>query len=134
MMRSPKPEDALDVGEPLFSLVEVVLSDAGVGAAHLRALLLGELHRVMGSPGRIQPQQTCGDALRVSRGDRRCRNQRDQRRGAEQKVGVLHVDILEDGQAMSLSWLTRRSRPNGHGIMMWLSRNKVTSQLNKTAY
>jgi len=96
-MRSPKPEDALDVGEPLFSLVEVVLSGAGVGAAHLRALLLGELHRVMGSPGRIQPQQTCGDALRVSRGDRRCRNQRDQRRGAEQKVGVLHVDILEDG-------------------------------------
>jgi len=53
MMRSPKPDDAVDVGEPLFSLVELVLPGAGVGAAHLRALLLSELHRVMGSPGRI---------------------------------------------------------------------------------
>jgi hypothetical protein len=96
-MRSPKPEDAADVGEPLFSLVELVLPGAGVGASHIRALLLGELHRVTRRLGRIQPPQAVGDALSVSGGDLRSRNQRDQGRGAEKKAGVLHVRIFEEG-------------------------------------
>ena len=40
----------------------------------------------------------------MSRGDRRCRNQRDQGRGAEKKAGVLHVGVLEEGHGdVSLS-------------------------------
>jgi len=96
MTYSPTPEDARDVGEPRFSLMDLVLPGTSVGVVHLGALLLGELHRVMGLR-RIQPEQTCGDALSVSRGDRRCRNQRNQRRGPEKEAGVLQVGVLEDG-------------------------------------
>jgi hypothetical protein len=77
--------------------VGLVLSGAGVGAAHLDAFLLGELHRVTRRLGRIQPHQAGGDALSVSGGDLRSRNQRDQGRGAEKKAGVLHGRIFEEG-------------------------------------
>jgi len=67
-------------GEPVCSLVGLVLPNAGVGAVHLGTLLLGELHCVMGLllDRIIQPQQAGGDALSVGRGDRGRRNQRDQ--------------------------------------------------------
>ena len=93
----PTPEDARDVGEPRFSLMDLVLPGTSVGVVHPRALLLGELHQVTGGLWRIQAEQTCGDALSVSRGDRRCRNQRNQRRGPEKEAGVLQVGVLEDG-------------------------------------
>lgn len=96
-MCSPTLEDAKDFGELLFSLVDLILPGAGVGVVHLGALLLGELHQVMGGLRRIQAQQTCRDALSVSRRHRRCRNQRDQGRGPEKEAGVLQVGVLEDG-------------------------------------
>jgi len=40
---------------------------------------------------------------------------------------------LRKVMAMSLS-VDAPLKAHGHGIVMWLSRNKVTSQLNQTAY
>jgi hypothetical protein len=97
MVRPPAAEDAVDVGERLFSLVDLVLPGTSVNVPNLRALLIGKLDAVVGSLRWIQSQQGIGGKLRMSRGDRRCRNQSDQSRGAEKKAGVLHVGILEQG-------------------------------------
>jgi hypothetical protein len=113
------------------SVVELALPGTGVGAVHLGTLLLGELYGVVGRLGRVQPQQAGRDALGVSGGDRRRRNQRDEGCRTEKKGGE---SILEEGHGdVSLS-VDAPPKAHSHGMMMWLNGIKVTSQLNQIAH